>query len=136
MVMFNAISYAIFLVLVRPLTHKYDPMTVVKWVFLFGTILCIPFGYNQLVQVNWTAIPQYVLLSLVFIILFATIINYYLNVGVLRYVPTSVAGIYIYLQPVIASIVAISMGKDTFSYEKLAYSVLIFGGVYLVSKKK
>jgi drug/metabolite transporter (DMT)-like permease len=54
---------------------------------------------------------------------------------VLRFVQTSVAGIYIYLQPVIASVIAISMEKDSFTYEKIFYSLLIFGGVYLVSKK-
>jgi drug/metabolite transporter (DMT)-like permease len=135
MVLLNALSYGIFLVLVKPLTEKYDPFTVVKWVFLFGTIMSIPFGYNQLQQVQWNTIPTHVWLSLGYIVLFATIINYYLNVGVLRYVNTSVAGIYIYLQPVFTGIIAISWGKDMLSWEKLIYSLLIFGGVYLVSFK-
>jgi drug/metabolite transporter (DMT)-like permease len=135
MVLLNAISYAVFLVLVRPLSQKYNPITIVKWVFLFGTIMSLPFGYNQLMKVEWSRLPQDAIISLGFIIIFATLINYYLNVGVLRFVQTSVAGIYIYLQPVIASVIAISMEKDSFTYEKIFYSLLIFGGVYLVSKK-
>lgn len=136
MVLLNAACYAVFLVLVKPLSEKYNPFTVMKWVFLFGTIMALPFGYNQLMQISWSTMPSFAWLSLGFIILFATIINYYLNVGVLRFVHPSVAGIYIYMVPVFATIVAVMLNQDTVTLEKVAYSVLILGGVYLVSRKK
>jgi drug/metabolite transporter (DMT)-like permease len=135
MIIFNAASYAVFLVLVKPLSEKYDPITVMKWVFLFGTIMAIPFGYYQLTEVNWNSMPSYVWLSLGFIVVFATIITYYLNVKVLRFVNPSVAGIYVYLVPVFASIIAVTMKQDIITLEKVAYSLLIFTGVFLVSRK-
>jgi len=136
MVTLNALSYAIFLVMVQPLTEKYDPFTVVKWVFLFGTCLNIPFGYSQFIEVDWNAIPLFGYFCLAYIVIFATIVNYYLNVGVLRYVNPSVAGMYIYLTPIFTSIIAIGWGKDVLTLEKLACSFLILGGVYLVSRKE
>lgn len=135
MILLNALSYGAFLVMVKPLTEKYDPFTVVKWVFLFGTVMSIPFGFNQLMQVRWDTLPDYVWLSLGYIVLLSTILNYYLNIGVLRYVNPSVAGIYVYLQPVFTSIIAVVWGKDEITMEKGIYSLLIFGGVYLVSRK-
>lgn len=135
MMILNAASYALFLVMVKPLTEKYDPFTVVKWIFLIGTIMSLPFGYHQLIIVKWEALPAHVWLSLGFIVIFATLITYYLNIGVLRFVNPSIAGIYVYLIPVFASVIAIALNQDKLTYEKAGYSLLIFGGVYLVSRK-
>lgn len=135
MMILNAASYALFLVMVKPLTEKYNPFTVVKWIFLIGTILSLPFGYQQLTVVQWEKLPVHVWWALGFIVVFATLITYYLNVGVLRYVNASIAGIYVYLIPVFASIIAVALGQDNITWEKVGYSVLIFGGVYFVSKR-
>jgi drug/metabolite transporter (DMT)-like permease len=135
MIILNAASYAVFLIMVKPLTEKYDPFTVVKWVFLFGTIMAAPFGYRQFIEITWSSLPFNAWMSIGFIIIFATFVNYYLNIGVLRYVNPSVAGIYVYLVPVFATIIAIVMKQDSLTVEKFVYSLLIFGGVYLVSKK-
>jgi drug/metabolite transporter (DMT)-like permease len=135
MIILNGACYAVFLVLIKPLSEKYDAFTVMKWVFLFGTIMNLPYGYNEVLEVNWNTLPLFSWLSLIFIVLFATIINYSLNVGVLRYVNASVAGIYIYLIPVVTSIVAVSLNQDEVTWTKVGYSLLIFAGVFLVSKK-
>ncbi|MBX9851438.1 MAG: DMT family transporter [Cytophagaceae bacterium] len=135
LVLLNATSYGIFLVLVKPLMARYNAFTLVKWFFLIGMVIVLPFGLPDLFEVKWNEIPGTIWLAIGFIVVFTTILNYYFNVGVMRFVNPSIAGIYIYLQPPITSLIAITWGKDELTLEKVAYSILILVGVYLVSKK-
>lgn len=135
LVLLNGTSYAIYLVIVKPLMVKYKAITVIKWVFLFGGLIAIPFGLGQLSVVHWTGIPEQVWLSIGFVIVGATFTAYLLNVWALKFVNSSVVGIYMYLQPVFATLVAISFRGDQLDYRTVLYSFIIMMGVYLVSKK-
>lgn len=134
-VLINAISYAIYLVLVKPLMHKYDAKTVVKWIFLFGAVMVIPFGWEEIQVVDWDSFTGMAWFSIAFVIIGTTFIAYLLNAWALGHVTSSVVGIYIYLQPVFASIIAIIMGKGHLDLKTILLSGLIFSGVYLVSKR-
>ena len=112
---------------------KYHPITVITYVFFFGWFFVLPVGFSQFNAVNWAAMPTTVGWELGFIVLATTFLAYLFNILALRYASPSVVGIYIYSQPAIASAFALFMNKDTFSWEKLAATVLIFVGVYLVS---
>ncbi len=136
MVLINAISWGCFLVTVKPLMMKYNPFTVLKWVFFFGFFMVLPFGYHDFISVKWELMTYEAMWALAFVVIFATLFAYYYNAAVLKYVNTSIAGSYIYLQPVLAAAIAIAWGKDIFSLQKLAYSFLILSGVYLVSLRK
>jgi len=135
MIFMNAACYAVFLVLVKPLLTRYNALTIAKWMFLTGCFIIVPFGYDELMETNWEVIPQFALWSLAYIVVFNTIVAYYLNINVMKYVNASVAGIYIYFQPMLATIIAISFGKDVLTKEKVFSSLLIFAGVFLVSRK-
>lgn len=134
LILINAASYGCFLVLVKPLMTKYHPITILKWMFFMGLFMVTPFGLEGVLEIQWDLMPQHALWSLAFVIVFATLITYTLNVGVMRVVNPSLAGIYIYLQPLMATIIAVSFGIDTLTLKKAAFSVLILGGVYLVSR--
>ncbi|HNP17551.1 MAG TPA: DMT family transporter [Fulvivirga sp.] len=134
-ILLNGTSYAIYLVIVKPLMAKYRPITVIKWVFLFGFVFAFPFGIEQLSEVNWTVIPPVAWLSIAYVILAATFLVYLLNVWSLKFVNSSVVGIYIYLQPMISTLIAVSFRGDRLDLITVAYSLLIMIGVYLVSKK-
>lgn len=134
LILINAASYGCFLVLVKPLMTKYHPITILKWMFFMGLFMVTPFGFEGMLEIEWNVMPQHALWSLAFVIVFATLITYTLNVGVMRVVNPSLAGIYIYLQPLMATIIAVSFGIDTLTLKKAAFSVLILGGVYLVSR--
>ena len=136
MIMANATFFAFYLVAVKPLMQKYQPQTVVRWIFFFGLFMVLPFGWESFTQVDWKNLPSIAWFSVIYVILCTTFIAYLLNVWALRHVTSSVVGIFIYLQPVFASLIAVSLGQDSLSLEKVAYSLLIFSGVYLVSVKK
>ncbi len=133
LVLINAVSWACFLVTVKPLMQKYHPFTILKWIFLIGFFMIIPFGYQDFITTDWTLLSYEAWWAFAFIMFFATLCAYFLNSAVLKYVNPSVAGSYIYLQPLMAALIAISWGKDAFSFEKLAYLIIILSGVYLVN---
>lgn len=133
MVMLNAIIYAYYLIIAKPLLHKYNPITVIKWTFLFGGIMILPFSIPELQDVNWVVIPNKIWASIGFLIVGATFLTYLLNGWALRHANSSLVGAYIYLQPILASIIAIVLGKDELTWQKIVFGFLIFAGVYLVS---
>ncbi len=136
LVFVNVSSYALFLVLVKPLMAKYKPITVMKWVFLFGLIYVTPVSIGLVLKSNFTAIPSDIWMSIIYVILFTTVFAYFLNNYSLSTISPTVNSAYIYLQPVIASVIAISFGKDELTYIELIAAALIFTGVYYVSFKK
>lgn len=131
----NASAYAFYLVIVKPLMLKYKPITVIKWVFLFGSIMCLPFGMADLAEVEWTAMPPEAWISVVYVILGATFTVYLLNIWALQYVNSSVVGTYIYLQPIISTAIAVTFRHDPLDVKTVIYSLLIMGGVYLVGRR-
>ena len=135
LVFVNAASYGLYLVLVKKLISKYNPITFIKWFYLFGLILVIPFSFSEFIEISWTTMPTDIYLKVGFVILFTTCITYLFNIyGLSKLKPTTV-GVFIYLQPVIATIFALSMGSDSLNLVKMGASVIIFLGVYLVTKQ-
>jgi drug/metabolite transporter (DMT)-like permease len=129
----NAIIYAFFLVYAKPLTQRYHPLTITLYAFIFGSVLVLPFGWHELQVVEWHSFPPQVWLVLIFVTVGSTFITYVLNAYALRHASPSLVGTYIYLQPVLATLIAVFSGRDDLSWLKLLYIAIIFGGVYLVS---
>jgi drug/metabolite transporter (DMT)-like permease len=129
----NATSYAIYLVIVKPLMNKYHPVTLMKWIFLFGLLLVSGPGLPAFMRVNWGALPGDILLSVLFVVIGTTFLAYLFNMYGLKYVKPITVSIYIYSQPVIASIVALILGQDVITPVKILAALLVFSGVYFVS---
>ncbi len=133
LVFINASSYALYLVLVKPLMARYHAITVVKWVFFFGFLIVMPFGWNEFTQIEWNSFPVFIWACVVYVVIATTFITYLFNIYALQKVNASVVSTYIYTQPVIATIIAISFGKDSLSLIKVGAAIMIFIGVFLVS---
>ena len=131
----NALSYGIYLVLAVPLMKKYKPLTVIKWVFTFGAIFVIPFGVQEFSEIQWSTFPNDIWLKFSFVVIGTTFFAYLLNIYGLKQMNPSVVATYIYLQPLLAAVFAISAGKDSLDWIKIIAAICIFSGVYLVSKK-
>lgn len=135
MVTLNAIIYAFYLVYAKPLAQKYHPLTVTLYCFLFGSLFVAPFGWQEFVMIDWANMPLKIWLYLGFITVGATFVTYVLNAYALRYASPSLVGSYIYLQPVLAALIAVFTGRDTLGWQKLLFIAIIFTGVYLVSRQ-
>ena len=135
LVLGNAASYGCYLVLVKTLLVRYHPITVIKWVFSLGLLLMLPIGIPGALATNWAALPPSAWLAVAYVLLGTTFLTYLFNGLALRVVSASTASIYIYLQPVFAGIIALSLGNEQLDIVKIAAALLIFSGVYLVSSK-
>jgi drug/metabolite transporter (DMT)-like permease len=135
LVFLNAASYGLYLVLAKDLIKKYNPIVFIKWLYLFGLIFVIPFGYSELTAIVWQEIPTNIYWNIGFVLIFTTCITYLFNLyGLSKLKPTTVS-VFIYLQPVIATIYALIVGSDSLNLVKIYATLLIFFGVYLVTKQ-
>lgn len=135
LVFINAISYAIYLIIIKKLTYKYHPFTFIKWLFLFGTIMTIPFGFNEVTAIDLSTFNGYTYFSIAFVILGATFGTYLLNPLAMTKLKASTIGTFLYLQPFVAGTFAVFMGSDIIDFIKIIAALLIFSGVFLVSIK-
>ncbi len=135
LVFVNASSYGLYLILIKNLTKKYHAITLAKWLYLFGLIMVIPFGISEFSMVGWNAMPLHILYRVGFIILFTSFMTYMFNLFAIKELKPTTLSIFIYLQPVIATIYALFVGSDSLNVIKVAATVLIFIGVYLVTRK-
>ena len=136
LVFVNASSYAIYLILVKKIASKYSPLTFIKWIYTFGLLFVLPFGLEEFTAVNWNEIPTIIFFEIGYLVIFTTFFAYLINLSAIRYLKPTTLSVFIYLQPVFASIFAISLQKDELNMIKLISAFLILVGVYLVTQKK
>lgn len=130
--MFAQLSYATYFVVFKGLIGRYGPVTLMKWMFLFATLCWLPFGAEDFVSTRWQAFGWRNFAEVGFIVLGATFLTYLLlPVGQKNLRPT-VGCMYNYLQP----LVAVLAGMDRFTTIKAAAVVLVFAGVYAVTRSK
>jgi drug/metabolite transporter (DMT)-like permease len=132
----NAISYAFYFVLVKPLILYYTPTQVLRWSFTFGTIFILPFGWTEFIQTPWESITAIQWTAIGFVVIGATFLAYLFNIYGLTHLKASATGSYIYLQPIFATVVAVFFLGEQLTYRKIFSALLIFAGVYLVNKGK
>ena len=131
----NSLSYAIYFVLVKPLTKKYNMITIMKWLFLFSIIINMPFGLLEFSEIKWVEISGSSLIKISYVVFCTTFLVYLLNLYALKNLKASTVGMFIYLQPVIGILFAIYRGADKLTVADATSVLLVLIGVYLVSKK-
>lgn len=135
LVFINAASYGMYLVVTKKLIAKYHPIVFIKWLYLFGLVFVIPFSFSEFMAIQWNVMPASIYFKIGFIVFFTTCITYLFNLyGLSKLKPTTVS-VFIYLQPVIATLYALLVGSDSLNDVKVIATILIFLGVYLVGKR-
>ena len=133
LVFIDAVSYGFYLIIVKKLMNKYNAFTFVKWIYTFGLLMVFPFGWAEFQAIAWPFIPLGIYYKIGFIVVFSTFLTYLLNLISMRELKPTTVAVFIYLQPLFASVFAIGLGKDEISAVKGIAAVLIFTGVYLVT---
>ncbi|HTO35488.1 MAG TPA: DMT family transporter [Flavobacterium sp.] len=135
LVLVNAASYAIYLIIVKKLMDKYNAFVFVPWIYTFGLLMVLPFGWDELMAVEWRLMPTDILLKTGFIVVVSTFLTYLLNLVSMRELKPTTVAVFIYLQPLFATVFAVGLGKDDINMVKIISTTLIFAGVYLVTKR-
>ena len=134
MIFLNSFSFAIFLIMIKPMMLKYHVVTLMKWIFLFGSFWVLPFGLEECMDARWNDLTLNLWLGVIYVVIAATFIAYFLNIIALKTLSPSVVSFYIYLQPVFATLFSLLFHEGTPNILQLVAGILIFTGVYLVSK--
>ncbi len=132
----NSTSWAIFVVMAKPYMEKYQTVTVMKWIFLFGLFLVLPFGWNDLRATDFGAFTTEAWAGLAFVVVATTFLAYLLNTYALKELSPATVSAYIYVQPFLATIFALLFGKDSLTLYKIIAGGLIIIGVYLAGRKQ
>ncbi len=136
LVLFAQLCYAFYIVFYKNFVKKYSLVTIMKWMFTYSFICMLPFSAKDLAAAHWSDLHLSEVAGLAFVVIGATFISYMLIVvGQKRLRPT-VAGMYNYIQPLVACVVAACWGMDSFNLTKIVAVVFIFGGVYLVTASR
>lgn len=136
LVFINAVSYGFYLIIVKKLMDKYNAFAFVKWIYTFGFLMVLPFGWSEFQAVDFSNIPMDIYWKIGFVVVFSTFFTYLLNLLSMRELKPTTVAVFIYLQPLFATIFAVSLGKDDVTWVKIISAVLIFTGVYLVTQKR
>ncbi|MDD3194897.1 MAG: DMT family transporter [Paludibacter sp.] len=135
-VFLGVISFGIYLTVFKNLISRYHPVTVMKWMFLWATLTGLPFCYTALTEINVSLLTTDVWLSVAYVIVMATFMGYLLiPIGQKTLRPTTLS-MYNYVQPVVASLVAVLAGIDQFGFQQALAGLLVFSGVYIVTQSK
>ena len=131
----SVLTWAIYLIVTRKVSQKYSSVTQMKWVFLISAIVTVPiampeFGAQALYSsaVNWEGIAE-----MAFLVLGATVLGYFLIPVAMKTLHATTVSIYTNLQPIVASMVAIFVGQDFLSWDKIVAAALVLISAYIVT---
>ena len=131
----NAAAYSIYLILVKPIANKYKPITLLKWFFLIAVIINFPIGFQEFSAVSWSGLTFGAIWKLAFVVIGTTYLTYFFNMYALKMLSPSTIGAFMYVQPVLATLIAVLVGADTLTTLRILAAVLIFTGVYISTRK-
>jgi len=137
----SVLTWVVYLLITRKVSQKYTAVTQMKWIFLVSSIAVIPFALGDVSKTALLVQPSFSLdwwlgaLAMAFIVVFATVLGYFMIPYAMKYLKATTVSIYTNLQPVVASLIAIAVGQDLFTWDKPVAAVLVLLGAYLVTKE-
>jgi len=135
-ILLNAIFFGTYLILAKTLITKYHPFTFMKWLFAIGIVICLPFGYQELIAIDWVHLPFGALWKIIFVIIGTTFCTYLFNIFALTQLKASTVSTFIYVQPVVGILYAVLTGQDSLTTVKILAASLVLLGVYLASRNR
>jgi len=132
----NSSSFALYLIFVKPLVEKYNIITLFRWLFLFGFLINFPITIHKFSQVEWLSLPIYdAVLPMVYVVVGTTFFTYLLNAYALTKLKASTVSSFVYMQPIVGIVYALTTNNDTLTLTNVIGMLMIFLGIYLVTKK-
>jgi drug/metabolite transporter (DMT)-like permease len=132
----NSATYGLYLIFVKPLVEKYNIITLFRWLFLFGFLMNFPITINEFIDVKWSSLPIYdAILPMIYVVVGTTFSTYLLNAYALTKLKASTVSSFIYMQPIVGIVYALTTKNDSLTLTNVVGMLLIFLGIYLVTKK-
>ena len=136
----NILFYTVYLLTTRTVSKRYSPITLMKWMFLIGSVICVPMAIPSFTPTASPMLfgpaPAMAWVNMMVVLIFSTVVSYFLLPLSLRAIRPTTVSMYSNLQPVVTACVAIAIGQDIFTWNKPVALVLIIIGVYLVTTSR
>jgi drug/metabolite transporter (DMT)-like permease len=130
------ISFSIYLTVFKSLSQKYSPLTLNKWMFTYASMCYIPLSYRDISTIEWGGISTAAYWQVAYVVVGGSFLAYILLMAAQRRLRPTVVSMYNYMQPIVASVVAVCLGMGTFTVQKVVAVALVFLGVYIVTQSK
>ena len=130
------LSFALYLSLFNPLIKRYTVFTVNKWMFLWATIMIVPFSSSHVASIHWTCVPVRTWLETAYVVVFATFVGYILTMVGQRTLRPTVVSVYNYVQPIVSVIASLLLGIGILQWSHALAILLVFSGVWLVNRSR
>ena len=135
LILAGSVCYSTYLILIRKVSKKYSPITILRFVFLFGALFSLPFSLQSFATAEWSAFSGWDWFSILYIVLLGTLAaNLLMNWGVQQWGPSK-TGSFVYFQPVFGTLGAVLLMGEQFSIGKAIAGLLIVAGVWITSMK-
>jgi len=135
LILAGSVCYSTYLILIRRVSKKYSPITILRFVFLFGALFSLPFSLNSFATANWAAFSGWDWFSILYIVVLGTLAaNLLMNWGVQQWGPSK-TGSFVYFQPVFGTLGAVLLMGEQFSLVKAIAGLLIVAGVWVTSMR-
>jgi drug/metabolite transporter (DMT)-like permease len=131
----NTVAWGLYLVISKPLMVKYNPFVMMRWMFLIGFIGVFPFSIKQALEINFSSFDSYTWFAILYIIIGTTFMAYFFITYSLKRLSASVVAYYTYIQPIIVAVIGIMVFAERISWIKIVSALLVFAGIYFVTKK-
>ena len=136
MFVINSSTYGLYLIFVKKLVEKYNIITLFRWLFLIAIFLNLPVGLLEFKNVEWSHLPFWdAILPMIYVVVGTTFLTYMFNAYALSKLKASTVSSFVYLQPIVGIIYAITTDNDSLTVLTVLGMILIFMGVYFVTKK-
>ena len=134
--LFAQFSFALYLSLFNPLIRRYNVFTINKYMFSWGVLMLLPFTFSHAYGVATSGLSTKVWLEAGYVVVIGTFIGYILTMIGQRTLRPTVVSVYNYVQPIVSVAVTLLMGIGVLKPTHALAVILVFSGVWLVTKSK
>lgn len=136
LIVLNALFFALYLGIFRPVIAKYNVVTFMKWMFFFSALVSVPLDVNELLSIHYSDFPLSLTLTVLGVVFFSTFVAYLLVSSAQKLLRPTLVSLYSYVQPIVAACLSIYLGMDVLTWQKVCAAVLVFVGVAIVNNSK
>ena len=129
-------SFALYLSLFQPLIRRYTVFTVNRWMFLWASVMILPFTAGHVFAIDPKTVPAQTWAEAFYVVFFGTYVAYILTMIGQRTLRPTVLSVYNYVQPLVAVTVSLLTGMGVLKWSQGLAVVLVFSGVWLVTKSR
>ena len=129
-------SFALYLSLFNPLIRRYNVFTINKYMFSWATLMLLPFTFGHVDEVLAQPIPATTWWEVAYVVCIGTFFGYILTMIGQRTLRPTVVSVYNYVQPIVSVAASLLMGIGVLKATHALAVILVFSGVWLVTKSK